>query len=89
MFAIAQILIMWYFSLTDEEKQKNNRQSNRKMAVTFESFTELRWFDVASKMVNWKPYMGPNISFKRDHNKTDDRIVTTPLIELLSVVKLL
>ena len=41
------------------------------MAKAFEYFTRLRAFHVYSNTVNWKPRIGPRISFKCKHNNYD------------------
>jgi hypothetical protein len=42
------------------------------MTETFEFLTGLRGFHVYCNTVNWVPYTGQNISFKREHNNKHD-----------------
>ena len=43
------------------------------MTDTFEFFTGLRGFHVCCHTVNWVPYIGQNIIFKREYNNKLDR----------------
>ena len=43
------------------------------MAQSYEFFTALRDFHVYSNAVNWRPYVGQNITFKRKQNNPHDR----------------
>ena len=43
------------------------------MTDTFEFFTGLRGFHVYCNTVNWVPYVGQNIIFKREYNNKHDR----------------
>ena len=45
------------------------------MTDTFEFFTGLRGFHVYCNTVNWVPYVGQNIIFKREYNSKHDRFV--------------
>ena len=52
------------------------------MADKFQFFTALRGFHVYSNTVNWVPYKGQNIIFKREYNNKHDRFAVagrTPL----------
>ena len=43
------------------------------MTDTFKFFTGLRGFHVYCNTVNWVPYVGQNIIFKREYNNKHDR----------------
>ena len=43
------------------------------MAQSYEFLTALRGFHVYSNTVDWRPYVGQKITFKRGHSNLHDR----------------
>ena len=43
------------------------------MAAHLELFTGLRGFHVYSNTVNWRPYVGQTLTFKREHDNRHDK----------------
>ena len=59
------------------------------MASNFEFYIGLIGYHVCSNTVNWKPYVGQRTTFKREHNKPNDKFTVTGKVKIKEKIGLI